>query len=51
MLRIYENLQFQTFHYEVKCYININTVDTWSTFEEIIRYLSSIAFDHKDILS
>ena len=30
----------------------INTVDTWQKLEEIIRYLSFIAFDHKkNILS
>ena len=58
MLRIYENLWFQTFHYEIKCYISslsqnhINIVDTWSTLEEIIQYLNSMVFDHKkDILS
>ena len=53
MLRIYNNLHFETFHYGVKCYISslsknhINTVDTWSKIEEIIRYLNSKAFDHK----
>ena len=58
MLRIYKNLHFEIFHYEVKCYISslsknhINTVDTWSKLEEIIRYLNSMAFDHKkNILS
>ena len=31
---------------------HINTDDTWSTLEEIIRYLDSMVFDHeKDILS
>ena len=30
----------------------INTVDTWSKLEEIIRYFNSMAFDHqKNILS
>ena len=44
MLRIYNNLYFETFHYEVKCYINslfknhIYTVDTWLKLEEIIWY-------------
>ena len=58
MLRIYNNLYFKTFHYEIKCYISnlsknrINTDDTWSKLEEIIRYLNSMAFDHKkNILS
>ena len=58
MLRIYNNLHFKTFHYEIKCYISnlsknrINTDDTWSKLEEIIRYLNSMAFDHKkNILS
>lgn len=58
MLKIYNNLRFETFHYGVKCYISslsktrINTVDTWSKLEEIIRYLNSMAFDHKkNILS
>ena len=52
MLRIHNNLHFETFHYEVKCYISslsknhINTVDTWSKLEVIIRYLNSMAFDH-----
>ena len=52
MWRIYNNLHFATFHYEVKCYISslskncINTVDTWSKLEEIIQYLDSMAFDH-----
>ena len=41
MLRIYNNLRFETFHYGVKCYISnlsknrINTVDSWSKLEEI----------------
>ena len=54
MLRIYNNLHFETFHYRVKCYISrlskncINTVDTLSKLEEIIRYLNSMAFDHKE---
>ena len=53
MLRIYNNLHFETFHYGVKCYFSslsknhINTVDIWSKLEEIIRYLNSMAFDHK----
>ena len=53
MLRIYNNLYFETFHYRVKCYISsvsknrINTVDTWSKLEEIIRYLNSMAFDQE----
>ena len=53
MLRIYNNLHFETFHYGVKCYISslsknhISTVDTWSKLEEIIRYLNSMAFDQK----
>ena len=58
MLRIYNNLCIEIFHYGVKCYISslsknrINTVDTWSKREEIIRYLNSMAFDHKkNILS
>ena len=40
------------------CYISslskkhINIVDTWSTLEEFIQYLNSMAFDHKkDILT
>ena len=58
MLRTYNNLHLETFHYGVKGYISslsknrINTVDTWSKLEEIIWYLNSMAFDHKkNILS
>ena len=60
MLRIFENLRFATFHYGVKCYISsqskkknhINTIDTSSKLEEIIRYLNSMPFDcMKNILS
>ena len=58
MLKIYNNLRFETFHYGVECYISsqsknrINTVDTWPKLEEIIRYLNSMVFDHKkNILS
>ena len=58
MLRMYNNLRFQTFHYGVKCYISslsknrLDTVDTWSKLEEIIQYLNFMAFDHKkNILS
>ena len=58
MLIIYNNLHFEIFHYEVKYYISslskirINTVDTLSKLEEIIRYLNSMAFDpKKNILS
>ena len=51
MLIIYQKLPFQTFHYKDKCYISnlsknqMNIADTWSTVEEIIRYLNSINFD------
>ena len=58
LLRIYNNLHFETFHYGVKCYISspsknhINTVDSCSKQEKIIWYLNSITFDHKkNILS
>ena len=53
MSRIYNNLPFESFHYGVGCYISslsknrINTVDSWSKLKEIIRYLNSVAFDHK----
>ena len=56
MLRIYNNLRFETFCYGVRCYISnlskkcINTYDTWSKLEEIIQYLNSMAFDHKKII-
>ena len=55
MLRIYNNLCFETFHFGAKCYINrlsknwMNTIDTLWKLEEIIRYLNSMAFDHKKI--
>ena len=55
MLRIYNNLYFETLLYYMfiykRCYISktrINTVDTWSKLEEIIRYLNFMAFDHKE---
>ena len=58
MLKIHNNLHFETFHYGVERYISsqsknhINTVDTWSKLEEIIWYLYSMAFDNKkNILS
>ena len=58
MLRIYNNLHLETFHYGVKCYISslsknrINTVDTWSKLEEIICYSNPMGFHHKkNILS
>ena len=58
MLRIYNNLWFETFHYGFKCFISslsknyTNTVDTMSKLEEIIWYLNSMAFDlKKNILS
>ena len=53
MLKIDKNLRLQTSHYGVNCYISspskihINTVDTWSALEDIVRYLNSIAFYHK----
>ena len=52
-LRIHKNLQFQTFHYGVKRFISSplknhkNTVNTWSTLEEIIQNLNSMVFNHK----
>ena len=58
MLRIYNNLHFKTFHNGVKYYISslsknhINTLDSWSKLEEVIRYVNSMAFDYKkNILS
>ena len=43
MLRIYNDLHFETFYFGVEYYISslsknyINTVDNWSKLEEIIR--------------
>ena len=42
VVRICENLRFETFHYGIKCY-----VDSWSKLEEIISYLNAIDIDHK----
>ena len=53
VVRICENLRFETFPYGIKCYVasltknRIHTVDSWSKLEEIIRYLNAMDIDHK----
>ena len=53
VVKISENLRFETFHCGVKCYVAtlsknyLTTVDSWSKLEEIIRYLYSLEVDHK----
>ena len=53
VIKIYENLTFEAFHYGIKCHISsltvnrIITVDNWSKFDEILRFLSSLKVDNK----
>ena len=53
LVKIFEDLHFETFHYGVKCFIKslsrnrITIVDSWSKFEEIIHFLNVMETDHK----
>ena len=52
LVKITEDLRFESFHYGAKCMIkslsnDILIVDTGSKFEEIIRYLKNMDIDHK----
>ena len=53
MVKIYENLQFDTFHCGVKCYVStlsknfVTTVKSWSILEEMIRLLNSLETGNK----
>ena len=53
LVQIFENLDFETFHCGIKCFIKslsknrINIVDSWPKFEEIIHFLNVVETDHK----
>ena len=53
LIKIHENLRFETFHFGIKCYIPslsknyITVLDTWSKLEECIRYLRTKEMDHQ----
>jgi len=53
ILKIYEDLHYEAFHAGVQCSLStlsanrIDTVHSWSVFEEILRYLSVIELDNK----
>ena len=44
LVKIYDNLKYETFHKGVKCYVKtlssnrINVLNSWSKLEEIVRY-------------
>ena len=53
LVKIFKDLNFETYHCGVKCIIStrpknrVMTVHTWSVFEKIIRYLKSMEIDNK----
>ena len=53
LVKIFKDLNFETYHCGVKCTIStrpknrVMTVHTWSVFEKIIRYLKSMEIDNK----
>ena len=53
LVKIYDNLKYETFHKGVKCYVKtlssnrINALNSWSKLEEIVRYLHLLPSDHK----
>ena len=53
LVKIYDNLKYETFHKGVKCYVktlssnHINALNSWSKLKEIVRYLHFLPSDHK----
>ena len=53
MLRIYDNLNFETFHHGFKCFHpaltknRVTQITGWSIFEEIIRYLNQMTLNNR----
>ena len=53
LLKIFKDLNFETYHCEIKCTIStlsksrVMTVHAWSVFEEIIRYSKNMEIDNK----
>ena len=53
LVKICDNLKYETFHKGVKCYLKtlssnrINVLNSWSKLEEIVRYLHLLPSDHK----
>ena len=53
LLKIFKDLNFETYHCEIKCTIStlsksrVMTVHAWSVFEEIIRYSKNMETDNK----
>ena len=53
LVKIFKDLNFETYHCGIKCTIStlsknrVMTVHAWSVFEKIIRYLKSMEIDNK----
>ena len=53
LLKIFKDLNFETYYCEIKCTIStlsknrVMTVHAWSVFEEIIRYSRNMEIDNK----
>ena len=56
LLKIYEDLRFETFQLGIKCYVNTLTrnrvikMDKWSKFEEALNFLSSREADNNKMI-
>ena len=55
VVKIFEDLRFETFHFGVKCYISslsknrIIKLDSWSKIEEVVRFLSAMELNNKKL--
>ena len=53
VIKIFQNLHFEAFHLGIRCSIStlsknrVSTIDSWSIFDEHLRYLSSSNIDNK----
>ena len=53
LVKIFDNLCFETFHCGIKCYIfsllknYVTTIDSWSKLEECIRFFNSLEIDNQ----
>ena len=58
LIKIHDDLRFETFHYGAKCTVpalvklRVTRITVWSTFDEIVKYLVHIEPDrHKQVLN
>lgn len=56
LIKIFEDLRFETYHFGIKCYISslsrnrMTKLDSWSKVEEVVRYLSAMELNNKKVV-